>query len=471
MPAKNRSSIMPKPILVFVALHALLLSATLEAQCREENMSCSGITTQTASNITAIYCGKSPGATITGLTIRSRRQAGSGIGRIELWLADTSGKPTQLVASGQITIEGYFGSHRGCFGTPYYMPAGQDYAVTFTSSRAAMPRCNSGTATTYYWRRPSEQGWRGPFSSTWAFKVECAPCQPTLNGSYVTMGMGCPGSAAAPACHSANMQCSSPLGQAAGSSSYAIMCPIVTAREITGATLRTKSLSGTSIGRIEIWQADNSGMPISLLASTHISVGPTYGNYTGTFARSIGLPGNARIALAFYLPGCELPACSSGAQQQAFAYRMGTSGSWTPPGVGGYYWNYQLECSRVEPYTPLLYGGIPRLEETFVLSLNRALPGSNALALLGISQHIWFGNPLPFNLGPLGAPLCGLQCAFVQAIPATVDAQGKAQMQMTLPPTRSLAGQVFCNQWLVLDPAANAMGIAVSGRGEGTIGG
>ena len=56
-------------------------------------------------------------------------------------------------------------------------------------------------------------------------------------------------------------------------------------------------------------------------------------------------------------------------------------------------------------------------------------------------------------------------------MPVLTDGQGNASFSQTLPAEPGMVGQSYCNQWLVLDPGANPLNIAVSGCGQAVVGG
>ena len=89
----------------------------------------------------------------------------------------------------------------------------------------------------------------------------------------------------------------------------------------------------------------------------------------------------------------------------------------------------------------------------------------------------WFGLgfagiagplPLPFDLGPLGAPGCSIQIAplvveprALTGLPGSTE-RGLATAGVELPIAAPLVGRHIATQWFVFDPSANALGLTTS---------
>ncbi len=99
----------------------------------------------------------------------------------------------------------------------------------------------------------------------------------------------------------------------------------------------------------------------------------------------------------------------------------------------------------------------------FTLGLAAAPPGAPLSLAFGPSDTSWNGVPLPLDLGFLGAPGCWLLTGLVAAAPAgPADALGTAALTVAIPALPALTGAVTYVQWLVLDPAANPLGLTLS---------
>jgi hypothetical protein len=112
----------------------------------------------------------------------------------------------------------------------------------------------------------------------------------------------------------------------------------------------------------------------------------------------------------------------------------------------------------------------PQIGNDFPVTLAQARPLATAVLLLGTSNTSWSGLPLPLGLGAYGAPGCELLTSVNLTSIKSVKADGTAKSTYTIPLSLGLLGVHFYNQWVVLDPGANAWGFAFSNAGAGVIG-
>src|SRR5690606_9316970 len=113
----------------------------------------------------------------------------------------------------------------------------------------------------------------------------------------------------------------------------------------------------------------------------------------------------------------------------------------------------------------------PQLGSNVDFVLRRAAPGAPAALVHGGSDASWSGVPLPFDLGALGAPGCALHCRPDVLLPAIVGPAGQATVRIAIPADPNFTGAEFFAQFLVLDPTANALGLAATAGGRGRVGG
>lgn len=118
----------------------------------------------------------------------------------------------------------------------------------------------------------------------------------------------------------------------------------------------------------------------------------------------------------------------------------------------------------------LTWEGVPQLGDTFSLVLRDAPPGAVAVLLHGRSIVSWGTTPLPVDLGPLGAPGCLLRVEPFHALPLLVGPGGQARAEFSVPDLPALTGATFFNQFGVLDPQANPLGVVLTGAGFGLVG-
>lgn len=179
-------------LLAIAAAIAPALLPRLPAQCYQRNMGCTSGLTFGNGNTFAIHCVDTASRTIEGLTLRCAGLGGGGTGTIELWFADSRGKPTYRLTTGTIRIASGYGNHSGKFASAVRIPANAHYAVVITLNSSTHPICKTGVRQTHWWHSPTSSKWQGPYTQwAWAFRVDC---RAGPKGKYVPYGTGCPGS-------------------------------------------------------------------------------------------------------------------------------------------------------------------------------------------------------------------------------------------------------------------------------------
>ncbi|MCA8958725.1 MAG: hypothetical protein KDC87_21795 [Planctomycetes bacterium] len=117
----------------------------------------------------------------------------------------------------------------------------------------------------------------------------------------------------------------------------------------------------------------------------------------------------------------------------------------------------------------LMHTGLPKLGATFSVDIHHA-PMSVATLLLGVSDTTSWGVPLPLDLGLFGAPGCKVFASAEFMVPAGVPINGSASVKLTVPNSPTLSGFKFYNQFWIVEPSVNAMGLTTTNAGVGTIG-
>ena len=112
---------------------------------------------------------------------------------------------------------------------------------------------------------------------------------------------------------------------------------------------------------------------------------------------------------------------------------------------------------------PLLaVSGLPKLGTTYGLDVSSARGLAPALFFVGVSRTTWLGLPLPLVLTGLGAPMCTVLASGEVQIAASTSAAGTATLPLQVPNVPGLLTRHLYHQVLVVDPAANALGMAFS---------
>jgi hypothetical protein len=92
----------------------------------------------------------------------------------------------------------------------------------------------------------------------------------------------------------------------------------------------------------------------------------------------------------------------------------------------------------------------------FGIRLWRALGGTPALLLAGVSSQAWAGIPLPLDLSPFGLPGCSLLVSVEDSIATATSGAGpgagSAEISIPVPTDAFLSGGLVFLQWFVVDP-------------------
>ncbi|MCA8972571.1 MAG: hypothetical protein KDC95_22480 [Planctomycetes bacterium] len=107
--------------------------------------------------------------------------------------------------------------------------------------------------------------------------------------------------------------------------------------------------------------------------------------------------------------------------------------------------------------------GVPAIGKTFSIDFSGAVASSAAVLWLGAQQ---------LNIGLGGAlPGCSLYTSLDVILgSAPTGTAGTGSLQFTMPNSQNLIGVQFYNQWMVIDAAANNLGIVLSNGGAAKIG-
>lgn len=113
-------------------------------------------------------------------------------------------------------------------------------------------------------------------------------------------------------------------------------------------------------------------------------------------------------------------------------------------------------------------GSLPLPGTTFHATITGA-PNGLALMATGFSNAQSGGTPLPASLAGVGMPSCDLlvELLLLEVVSATGTT---VAWSLPLPPGAALLGLRFFQQGFVVDPAANALGLAASNGASATIG-
>ncbi|MEZ5988728.1 MAG: hypothetical protein R3F30_06325 [Planctomycetota bacterium] len=296
-------------------------------------------------------------------------------------------------------------------------------------------------------------------------------------GSYTTFGAGCPGTAGISWCESNNPAGGTltPLASVSNPQLALVVSTQKTALLVTGFELFTQAKAKTTVPAW-IYLPDSSGQPqASPLATGSITVDTKADWYRATFPKPVVISNQPKFFLSWspgtlFVKAFEWPQLTTGTKSlMHWKDQQGTI-VWKGPSAGEP-WAWRLNCVGYSGNVPALSAtGVPKVNSTFSVDLDKALPSTPVLLLIGASNSVWGPIQLPLDLTPAGAPGCGLLCSFDLPLAAQADTAGKSSFKLPVPNDTGLVNVVFHDQWIVLDPKANTLGLAFSNGGTGTIG-
>ncbi|MCA8956665.1 MAG: hypothetical protein KDC87_11380, partial [Planctomycetes bacterium] len=122
------------------------------------------------------------------------------------------------------------------------------------------------------------------------------------------------------------------------------------------------------------------------------------------------------------------------------------------------------------PAVPYLYAlKLPVVGREAAIAVQNLTANSLAVLVFGGSNSTWNNQPLPLNLGFLGAGNCNLLVSFDAPLLLSTGS-GMAVLVVRIPKDPSAIGATFYNQLFTPDPASNSAGLAASNGAKATIG-
>ncbi|MEZ5966059.1 MAG: S8 family serine peptidase [Planctomycetota bacterium] len=131
-----------------------------------------------------------------------------------------------------------------------------------------------------------------------------------------------------------------------------------------------------------------------------------------------------------------------------------------------------LMADGLTPAMPLLDPvGDARPGRAMSLAVRGVVPDGACVLVYGLSRTSWNGVALPLDLAPLGAFGCKVYTDWFVQTPLGADRAGQQRVDLVVPASAEVSGTVLHTQLFVADPAANPMGVSVSGGGRIVVGG
>jgi hypothetical protein len=301
--------------------------------------------------------------------------------------------------------------------------------------------------------------------------LSCLAARPTaqcLPARYSSFGQGCIGSGqTATPCVSYNTN----QGNLSGTATPADFAVLANSGQagmaVCGVSFSTRSASGQPVTTtVSIYDRPTGAEPGLALGSTTMAIGGTLAVHSAVFSPSVIIPPQTGFFLVIDArPRITLPLAITGTQ---ITHYWGAPGSWSAP--LSHNWKFQLNCCTSGAVPLLLNQGTPRVGGVVTTLLSQAAPNALALQFTGFSDTTWNGIPLPLDLTLFGAPGCRLLAPGTLIQTIAVDAGGNGSLPLQIPAIQVLCGARIIQQWLVVDPSANTVGLAFSNGGAGTIG-
>ena len=290
--------------------------------------------------------------------------------------------------------------------------------------------------------------------------------------SFTYFGKGCQGTGKGPSYCLSNNTSGGSLTNTRRSNEYAYQVLNTTARTITGFEVFTASTGSTVRVNTAVYADNGSGSPSTTpLATGTMTVGATPGFYQSTMSANIPA-GNFYVSLDHSAQTTYLAALTSGSPGIAFWRRP-------PMGTGAFSRSslvsqsgFRILCAGggSSAVPEISNNGLPEIGQTYQISIAQGPANAPASLVNGLSNTTWGSVPLPFSLAPLGAPGCNLLTAPVFSVGIALDASGNGTLSLSVPNVPAYFGLQVYHQFYVVDPGANAMGIAVSRGGVSKVG-
>ena len=137
--------------------------------------------------------------------------------------------------------------------------------------------------------------------------------------------------------------------------------------------------------------------------------------------------------------------------------------------VSAQFETYGTGCAGTGIAPAIGASGDPKIGQAYAVQVSNLKPYSVGAFILGLSNNLWQGNVLPFDLTDMGMPGCHLQVGWDAEVGFFSKPGGTASWQLVIPNSPLLIGAVYYAQAFVVDPMANARGIALSNAGKFTI--
>lgn len=292
-------------------------------------------------------------------------------------------------------------------------------------------------------------------------------------GAYTLFGSGCPGTGTMPGkCVSENEGGININSAGFAGQDYAIEVTAPNALRVEGFEL---FMASRRAGNITIPAAirsrDAAGRPSTVLRSGSLTLGSAVGWYGVRFTQPLQVAAGTKFFIGFQnpTPSVTLPIVFLFGGKNSIVWTKGLFG-WTRT-LFRLPWAWRVRCATGSGAVPRLSAsGVPEIGRSFRLELSFAAPNAAATLFVGSSKTSWNGVSLPFDLTPFGARGCAVLASGEVQIGISTNAQGAGAVTLSVPNVPAYVGATLHDQFLVVDPRANQLGISFSNGGTGKVG-
>jgi hypothetical protein len=229
------------------------------------------------------------------------------------------------------------------------------------------------------------------------------------------------------------------------------------------ATAALWRLAATGTG---IYQGGNAGSPVPITMGLDRAIYLPPGDY-GVAIYMIGTGIAYRVG-GTTVSNADLSIAAGGAKYAPFNAALSTPRSWsgtlhydtTQGCASAGYGFFGAGCPGSLGISSLLATSEPRIGQTLSVTID-ALPSSAAFVIVGFSNTTSIFGALPVDVTPYGAPGCSgrVSTDFVQFL---TGSNNSLVWTLAIPPISTLAGRIFYQQALSIDPGINTLGASFS---------
>ena len=285
-------------------------------------------------------------------------------------------------------------------------------------------------------------------------------------GQVVRYGTGCLGSAPTPpqSCVTVNEATSVTAVTLGANATYAFELTTTDELELTGFEMFIHAVTANhELLPVGVHLPDPvSGGPGALVSTGTLAITPTASWSMASVQNVVLDPGQTfflTVQTGVYGPNL-WQASSGGVAIPVYSL---SGGSWGAPINGQFEWAMRLHCQPSTTIPPQLScDDVPDMGSPVDVLLHDALANTEAGIYFGASDASWLGVPLPYSLQSLGGGSCALFSSAEALVLGVTDAVGHFGVTVYVPFVPALVGtSVFC-QGLVVDEAANDLGVVTT---------